>query len=180
MGRKVQRTLGESVTTKIKPTSVRKTGLFSKMHAMSLKLKKAESVASVESEESAKDTGKENGNSATTSATTSANASANASANPSANASATTSANAMIPTPSTNSSNTSKPPTLSSLSQSLRRTRSEEDEEEKKKREERRRLFCSRLKAAPEEDEIKPKPMEKGIKRFFRSNSSKSQPFPTC
>ena len=47
MGRKVQRTLGESVTTKIKPTSVRKTGLFSKMHAMSLKLKKAASVASV-------------------------------------------------------------------------------------------------------------------------------------
>ena len=176
MGRKVQRTLGESVTTKIKPTSVRKTGLFSKMHAMSLKLKKAESVASVESEESAKDTEKENGNSANASANASATTSANASANTSANASA----NAMTPTPSTNSSNTSKPPTLSSLSQSLRRTRSEEDEEEKKKREERRRLFCSRLKAAPEEDEIKPKPMEKGIKRFFRSNSSKSQPFPTC
>ena len=172
MGRKVQRTLGESVTTKIKPTSVRKTGLFSKMHAMSLKLKKAESVASVESEESAKDTEKENGNSATTNA--------NASATTNANASANTSANTTTPTPSTNSSNTSKPPTLSSLSQSLRRTRSEEDEEEKKKREERRRLFCSRLKAAPEEDEIKPKPMEKGIKRFFRSNSSKSQPFSTC
>ena len=44
--------LGESVTTKIKPTSVRKTGLFSKMHAMSLKMKKAESVKSVDDQSS--------------------------------------------------------------------------------------------------------------------------------
>lgn len=157
MGRKTQRMLGESVTTKIKPTSVRKTGLFSKMHAMNLKMKKAESVKSVESEESGKEKEKENGNSADGSAAT-------------------------TPTTATPTTNTSKPSTLSSLSQSLRRTRKEEEEEEeeKKKRDERRRLFCSRLKAAPEESEVKPKPVEKGIKRFFRSNSSKTQPFPAC
>lgn len=157
-GRKTQRMLGESVTTKIKPTSVRKTGLFSKMHAMSLKMKKAESVKSVESEESVKEMEKENGNSADGSAT------------PTATSTTTT----------TSTTNTPKPSTLPSLSQSLRRTRKEEEEEEKKKRDERRRLFCSRLKAAPEENETQPKPMEKGIKRFFRSNSSKSQPFPAC
>lgn len=150
--------LGESVTTKIKPTSVRKTGLFSKMHAMSLKMKKAESVKSVESEESVKEMEKENGNSADGSAT------------PTATSTTTT----------TSTTNTPKPSTLPSLSQSLRRTRKEEEEEEKKKRDERRKLFCSRLKAAPEENETQPKPMEKGIKRFFRSNSSKSQPFPAC
>lgn len=151
--------LGESVTTKIKPTSVRKTGLFSKMHAMSLKMKKAESV---ESEESAKEMEKENGNSA------------DGSAAPSTTTTSTTT------TTTTSTTNTPKPSTLSSLSSSLRRTRKEEEEEEKKKRDERRRLFCSRLKAAPEENETQPKPVEKGIKRFFRSNSSKSQPFPAC
>ena len=153
--------LGESVTTKIKPTSVRKTGLFSKMHAMSLKMKKTESVKSVDSEESAKEMEKENGNSA------------DGGAAPSTTTSSTT-------TTSTSTTNTPKPSTLSSLSSSLRRTRKEEEEEEKKKRDERRRLFCSRLKAAPEENETQPKPVEKGIKRFFRSNSSKSQPFPAC
>ena len=164
MGRKTQRMLGESVTTKIKPTSVRKTGLFSKMHAMSLKMKKAESVKSVESEESVKEVEKEkeNGNSADGSAT------------PTATPTTTTT------TTTTSTTNTPKPSTLSSLSSSLRRTRKEEEEEEKKKRDERRRLFCSRLKAAPEENETQPKPVEKGIKRFFRSNSSKSQPFPAC
>lgn len=161
MGRKTQRMLGESVTTKIKPTSVRKTGLFSKMHAMSLKMKKTESVKSVDSEESAKEMEKENGNSA------------DGGAAPSTTTSSTT-------TTSTSTTNTPKPSTLSSLSSSLRRTRKEEEEEEKKKRDERRRLFCSRLKAAPEENETQPKPVEKGIKRFFRSNSSKSQPFPAC
>lgn len=160
MGRKTQRMLGESVTTKIKPTSVRKTGLFSKMHAMSLKMKKTESVKSVESEESAKEMEKENGNSA------------DGSAAPSTTTTSTTT--------STSTTTTPKPLTLSSLSSSLRRTRKEEEEEEKKKRDERRRLFCSRLKAAPEENETQPKPVEKGIKRFFRSNSSKSQPFPAC
>lgn len=153
--------LGESVTTKIKPTSVRKTGLFSKMHAMSLKMKKTESVKSVDSEESVKEVEKENGNSA------------DGGAAPSTTTSSTT-------TTSTSTTNTPKPSTLSSLSSSLRRTRKEEEEEEKKKRDERRRLFCSRLKAAPEENETQPKPVEKGIKRFFRSNSSKSQPFPAC
>lgn len=161
VGRKTQRMLGESVTTKIKPTSVRKTGLFSKMHAMSLKMKKTESVKSVDSEESAKEMEKENGNSA------------DGGAAPSTTTSSTT-------TTSTSTTNTPKPSTLSSLSSSLRRTRKEEEEEEKKKRDERRRLFCSRLKAAPEENETQPKPVEKGIKRFFRSNSSKSQPFPAC
>ena len=163
VGRKTQRMLGESVTTKIKPTSVRKTGLFSKMHAMSLKMKKAESVKSVESEESVKEVEKENGNSADGSATPTAT--------PTTTSSTTT---------TTSTTNTPKPSTLSSLSSSLRRTRKEEEEEEKKKRDERRRLFCSRLKAAPEENETQPKPVEKGIKRFFRSNSSKSQPFPAC
>ena len=160
MGRKTQRMLGESVTTKIKPTSVRKTGLFSKMHAMSLKMKKTESVKSVDSEESVKEEEKENGNSA------------DGGAAPSTTTSSTTT--------TTSTTNTPKPSTLSSLSSSLRRTRKEEEEEEKKKRDERRRLFCSRLKAAPEENETQPKPVEKGIKRFFRSNSSKSQPFPAC
>lgn len=159
VGRKTQRMLGESVTTKIKPTSVRKTGLFSKMHAMSLKMKKTESVKSVDSEESVKEMEKENGNSADGSATLTT---------------------PTTTTTTTSTTNTPKPPTLSSLSQSLRRTRKEEEEEEKKKRDERRRLFCSRLKAAPEENETQPKPVEKGIKRFFRSNSSKSQPFPAC
>ena len=165
VGRKVQVMQTESLTTKIKPKSVLKTGLFSKMHAMSLK-KKAELVGSgsAESEEQSKEMVGSNKNGEDGTANTHSNSSGN----------------------TNSSSNTTTPrPPLSLLSKSLRNAsnaqkQEEEEEEERKKREERRRLFCSRLKAASEEEEVKSKPVEKGIKRFFRSNSSKSQSFSVC
>ena len=155
---------GESVTTKIKPTSVRKTGLFSKMHAMNMKMKKE-----MEKEkEKQKGKGKEEEKAETVSAK-----GANEQ-RPKEGGDATAG--------SGNSASKSPLLRVPSLSMSLRKASREqdEDEEERKKREERRRLFCSRLKAAPEESESRPKPVETGIKRFFRSNSSKSQPFPVC
>ena len=157
---------GESVTTKIKPTSVRKTGLFSKMHAMNMKMKKE--MEKEKEKEKEKGKGKEEEKAETESAK-----GANEQ-RPKEGGDATAG--------SGNSASKSPLLRVPSLSMSLRKASREqdEDEEERKKREERRRLFCSRLKAAPEESESRPKPVETGIKRFFRSNSSKSQPFPVC